>query len=42
MDFTGYPLGRAGLLILMVTTGVVSLRLMLAMARTQRLRSNWA
>lgn len=42
MDFTGYPVGRAGLLILMVTTGVVSFRLMLAMARTQRMRSNWA
>ncbi len=39
MDFTGYPVGQAGLLIVMVMTSVVAYRFMSVLVRNLKLQN---
>jgi positive regulator of sigma E activity len=39
MDFTGYPFGKAGLLIVMIMTSVVAYRFMIILARNLKLQN---
>ncbi len=42
IDFTGYPVGKVGLIILMITTGFVAYRLITPMLRNLRPKNGWA